>query len=99
MNWQLLFTLIGCYTALFFLLGLLTQPGSRYLRDRFQGEFGLPMNDQNIAALPPEQLARWDSIRYGEFRRTPFRWLEICCAAFHYPSIFVLGFLLRRNEL
>jgi hypothetical protein len=99
MNFQLLLILIGCYTAIFFLLGFLMRPGVRYLRDRFQAEFGLQMNDQNIAALQPEQLSKWEFIRHREFGRTFYRWGELSYMLFHYPSIVVLSFVLRRDEL
>jgi hypothetical protein len=97
MNWPLLLRLIATYVGLFFLASVMVLPGRRYLRRRFQAEFGLPPTDENIAALQPEQLARWESISVGEFRRTPYRWVELLVLLFHYPSIVVLGFLLRQE--
>jgi|ERR1700677_2801702 len=99
MNWHLLFFLVVGYTALFFLLVVAARPGMKYLGDRFQEQFALPVSEDAIKALSPEQRAIWDHIYLHEYSRTPYRWIEVLIALFHYPSIIVLGALLKRPTL
>ena len=99
MNWRLLSILAASYTLFFFLQGLLVRPGLIYLRRRFQEEFGRRWSEQNIASLSPEDAAKWEHIYRDEYGRTPYRWIEVAYALFHYPSIIVLGAILRQPTL
>ncbi len=99
MNWRLLSILVGSYALFFFLQGLFIRPGLIYLRRRFQQEFGHRWSEQHVAALSTEDAAKWDYIYRVEYGRTPYRWVEVAYAFFHYPSIIVLGAILRQPTL
>lgn len=98
-DWQLLFVLTGIYVSVHFFLLFLVGAGVRHLRKRFQNEFGLPLSEDNLASLAPDESARWASIRSTEFEHTPYRWFEIIFACFHYPSIIVLSVILKKDTL
>ncbi len=99
MNWPLLLWLIVAYVALHVLLVHSLWPLIFYLRRRFHTEFGREMNPENIAALGPEELARWEQIQDGESRRPVYRFAQALVLLFHYPSIVMLGAVLRRNPI
>ncbi len=99
MNWSLLLVLVLSYTALFFLVGLSMVPGIKHLQKRFKQQFGQPLSEEAVSALSLEDRTTWHRIHFDEYQRTPYRWIELLVALFHYPSIIVLSVLLKRNTL
>jgi hypothetical protein len=96
MNWWLLLLLIGDYSIVYSLGALALIPGRRHLNRLFRERFSdLESTDQLSAA----ERDAWETIVRERYDRTGYRAYEIAWMFFNYPSIIVLGAILRRSVL